>query len=385
MREQVFDNRRSWIEIDLQSLRYNVQQILTQLQSKDQLMAVVKSDAYGHGAVKISQELNKMGIYSFAVATLSEGIELRKNGVIGQILILGYTDPYYARMIQEYDLTQTVIDYQYALSLQQQNIPICVHIALDTGMHRLGEMTHNLSQIKNIFQFSSLHITGMFSHLCVCDETTNESQNYTLSQIQYFCHTVNQLKKEGYNVGKVHLLSSYGFIYYPHYQLDYVRMGILLYGVDSSFPKQMKLSLKPVLSLKSKIALIKKVSQNQTIGYGRTYTTTQCMKIAVVPIGYADGLPRSLSNIGKVIVKGQFAPIVGRICMDQMMIDVTHIYHVERGDIVTIIGEDHVYQGVETIAKQSCTISNEILSQLGFRLPKIYINEMQNITKIKSI
>lgn len=369
MREVMYDKSRSWIEIDLQALRYNVTQFLQVLKSKDQFLAVVKADAYGHGAVKISKELNAMGITNFAVATLSEAIELRENGIQGDILILGYTDPSCAKYLHHYDLIQTVLDHSYAKDLQKQNIPLRVHIAIDSGMHRLGEGLEHIDSLVQTYQLSCLQVEGIFSHLCVCDEQSQESKDYTHYQIKQFQQTLQLLKDKGCLFKKVHLLSSYGLVNYQDYFYDYVRMGILMYGVDSSFPKQTAFDLKPVLSLKSKIVMMRDVKVNETVGYGRTYTTTKKTKIAVVPIGYADGLPREFSNQGQVIVKEKFVPIVGRICMDQMMIDVSDIEDIQNNDIVTIIGEK---QGIEDIANQLHTISNELLSQIGFRLPKIY-------------
>lgn len=375
MLEKMYDCQRSWIEIDLNALRHNVNELTSLLDTKDQFMAVMKADGYGHGAVRLSQELNQMGIYNFAVATLSEAIELRKNGIKGNILILGYTDPSYAFVIQKYHFIQTVIDYDYALSLQQQNIDIQVHIAIDTGMHRLGNTKEELSKIKKIYAMSHLHIKGIFSHLCVSDEHLLSSQQYTQYQIDNFSQIIESLKRDGFNVGKVHIQSSYGLLNYSYLHYDYVRVGIAMYGVYScqSDMTNAHIVLKPVLSLKSKIILIRHIDPNETIGYGRTFQARRKMKIAVVPIGYADGLPRDLSNQGTIIVHGQLVSIVGRICMDQLMIDITNIDDVAIGDIVTIIGhEGKTYQGVEKIAQQANSISNEILSQLGQRLPRLY-------------
>lgn len=372
MREVIYDKSRSWIEIDLRALRHNVTQFLQVLKNKDQFMAVVKADAYGHGAVRISKELNAMGVTNFAVATLSEAIELRENNIQGDILILGYTDPNCAKYLHQYNLIQTVLDCTYAQSLQKQNISLRVHVAIDSGMHRLGESLEHIDELAYICQLSYLQVEGIFSHLCVCDEQSQASQEYTYYQIEQFQQTLKQLKDKGCLIKKAHLLSSYGLVNYQDYIYDYVRMGILMYGVDSCFPKQTVFDLKPVLSLKSRIAMVRNVKLNETIGYGRTYTTTHPMKIAIVPIGYADGIPRELSNKGKVIVNKQYASIIGRICMDQMMIDVTGI-DFQVGDEVIIIGEG---QDVEEIARQLHTISNEILSQISFRLPKIYQYEM---------
>lgn len=376
MKEQMYDCQRSWLEIDLNALRHNVDELLTLLDGKDQFMAVMKADGYGHGAVRLSQELNKMGIEHFAVATLSEAIELRKNGIKGDILILGYTDPSCAFVIQKYHFIQTVIDYDYALALESQKIDIQVHIAIDSGMHRLGNTKEELLKIKTIYSLQHLHIQGIFSHLCVSDEHSSSSQKYTQYQINNFFEIIHTLKKDGFSVGKVHIQSSYGLLNYPHLHCDLARIGISMYGVYSCQNDYSctPLSLQPILSLKSKIILIRDIQKNETIGYGRTFQADRKRKIAVVPIGYADGIPRELSNQGFVIVHGEFVPIVGRICMDQLMIDVTDIKHICLGDIVTIIGQDGKnYQGVESIAQQSHTISNEILSQLGHRLPRLYV------------
>lgn len=227
MRNNMFDCQRSWLEIDLSALRHNVKEICTMLSCPEQFMAVVKADAYGHGAVRISKELNRMGIHHFAVATLAEAIELRDSHIKGDILILGYTDPCHVKELRDYDLTQTVICEDYAKLLEKQKIDVKVHVAIDTGMHRLGES--DIKKVKAIYQSHYLHVTGLFSHLCVCDETTKESQKYTYQQIEEFMTFIQNLKKEHYSIGKVHLLSSYGLLNYSTYSFDYVRMGILLY------------------------------------------------------------------------------------------------------------------------------------------------------------
>lgn len=379
MDKQIYDFQRSWIEIDLEAIRHNVNAILALLEDKSQFMAVVKADGYGHGAVKISQLLNTMGITSFAVATLGEAIELRENGIIGDILILGYTDPIQAKSLKKYHLIQTVVDYTYGKALNLQNVDVDVHIAMDSGMHRLGNS--DISEIEKIYQLRYLHVKGIFSHLCVCDERRKESKEFTQKQLDTYFYMIQELIKKGYNVGKTHIQSSYGLLNYPYIHCDLVRIGIAMYGVYSSLHDitVSKIILKPALTLRSKIVLIRNVDKDETIGYGRTYKTNQKKIIAVVPIGYADGIPRSLSNKGKVIVNGQFASIVGRICMDQLMIDVTDI-DVHNGDIVTIIGKDgKSIQGIEELADQTNTISNELLSQIGKRIPRIYIGEKEYV------
>lgn len=374
MKKTIYDCYRSWIEVDLDALQHNVYELMSLLDSPQQFMAVVKADAYGHGAVRISQKLNQIGVSSFAVATLSEAIELRENGIKGDILILGYTEASQMMLIKKYNLIQTVVDYEHALSLEQEKIDIRVHIAIDSGMHRLGLTTYEFQQVKKIYSFQHLHIEGIFSHLCVSDEHSLSSQKYTQYQIDSFFQLINRLKKEGFDTGKVHIQSSYGLLNYPSLHCDLVRIGIMMYGVYSSKQDQnnQRILLKPVLSLKSKIIHIHTIKKNETVGYGRTYQSDQNRKIAIVPIGYADGISRYLSNYGHVIVHGQKVPIIGRICMDQLTIDISDIDNVKEGDIVTIIGQDgNIYQDVETIAEMSQTISNEVLSQLGGRLPRI--------------
>jgi alanine racemase len=378
--QQIY-KERSWIEIDLDALIHNVHEISTLLKKPSQIMAVVKADAYGHGAPIIAQTLEKSGIRYFAVATLDEAIELRMHHIQSEILILGYTSPHLAKFLHQYHLTQTVIDYNYALQLSQMHIPLNIHIKIDSGMHRLGEDYHDLYHIQKIFELPHLHMTGIFSHLCVADSSKTDDIDFTHQQFQHFNETISKLKKSGYNVGKVHMQSSYGLLNYPEYQYDYARIGIALYGVLSSPNDFMKhsIQLQPVLSMRSHIACIHQVSANSAIGYGRSYTLQQDSLIATVPIGYADGLPRQLSSWQNVIVNGKKVPIVGRICMDQLMIDITSLPHCQVGDIVTIIGKNHQTQiTVEELANNANTISNEILSRVGQRLPKIYYQKGVN-------
>ncbi len=363
---------RSWVEVDLSAIEHNVKELMTLLSSKEQFMAVVKANAYGHGAIEVCHTLNKIGVYAFATATLFEAIELRKNGIQGQILILGYTEPSLVYLLKKYQLTQTVINSTYAKLVNAQGIDIPVHIAIDSGMHRLGNTQEEFDDIASLFHLPYLHVTGIFSHLCVSDSINIENQDYTRKQIYTFINIVDELKKR-YDVGCVHLQSSYGLLNYSYLNFDYVRIGISLYGVYSSKEdyQHPHIHFKPALSLKSKIVLLKSIQKDETVGYGRTYKATQKRKIAVVPIGYGDGLPRCFAH--DVLVRGKRVPIVGRICMDQLMIDVSEVDNVSLFDIVTFIGEDHGEKiSVEDIAEHVHSISNEILSQLGERLPRIY-------------
>jgi len=371
--QTIYDASRSWIEVDLAAMRHNVQELMTLLPDQSQLMAVVKADAYGHGAVTVCRMLNQMGIEAFAVATIGEAIELREHHIEGEILILGYTSPKQVHLLKQYHLIQTMIDKNYAQEMNQQKVDIDVHIAVDTGMHRLGNT--DIQDILDIYEFSYLHVKGIFSHLCVCDSHKQDDLAFTEQQIKKFHHIIEVLKKKNNDVGKIHLQSSYGLLNYSHLCYDYARVGISLYGVYSSLYDQHnpQIHLQPALALKSKIILLKDVQAEETVGYGRTYHVQKPSQIATVPIGYADGLPRCLSNQGYVLVRGQKVPIVGRLCMDQLMIDVSDVHGVALDDIVTIIGNDgESCITVEEIADLSQTISNEILSRLGHRLPRLY-------------
>ena len=372
----IIDTQRSWIEIDFNALHHNLDQICT-LVSKKTIMAVIKADAYGHGAIAIAKDLEAYGIESFAVASLDEAIVLRENNIKG-ILILGYTDPRLAYLLNKYQLTQTLIDLDYAKQLDQEGYFLQGHIKIDSGMHRLGEDYHDINRILAFYQFSHLKITGIFSHLCVADSSLQEDIAFTQQQFIHFQKLIESLKKRHCPIGKVHIQSSYGLLNYPKYHFDYVRLGIAMYGVASSLdaPYQNQIHLRPVLSLYSRIIHIQTYHQGDCLGYGRTYHFSRDSKIAVIPIGYADGYPRQLSNQQNVLIHGFFAPIVGRICMDQLMVDITDIPYVKIGDKVTLIGHDHNNSiRVEEISEHAQTISNEILSRMGKRLPKIYIEK----------
>ncbi len=366
---------RAWIEIDLRNLEDNIQEIKKILSKKTKIMAVVKANAYGHGDLLIAKELERIGIEDFAVATVEEGIKLRKNNIKGNILILGFTNFEDLKYVIEYDLIQTIIDYNYSekIKVLELKSKLKCHIKIDTGMNRIGEKYEELEKISKIYENKKLNILGTFSHLCVSDSSVAEDIEFTKEQIKRFDECIKKLKDNGYDTGKIHLQSSYGTVNYNNLCYDYVRMGILMYGVDSSIESYnlKRLNLKPVLSLKARITSVKKIYKNDSVSYGRTYIAKNKQKIASVSIGYADGLPRNVSNKGLLVkVKDNYAPVIGRICMDQLSIDVSNIKEVEVGDIVTLIGIEKEIS-VEEVASKSGTISNELLSRLGYRLNRI--------------
>lgn len=372
-----FSCGRAWIELDGAALRYNISSLAAELPEHCELMPAVKAEAYGHGAVLISKELNQIGIQAFCVAAVAEGVQLRKNKIKGEILVLGYTHPEDFHLLCQYHLTQTVVDYPYACLLNEYGKTISVHIGIDTGMHRLGEPWENMEQIYEIFEMENLRIEGMFTHLSADDTMSPEDQEFTNAQIHDFYQVVGKLKEQGYPCPKLHLQASYGIVNYPDTAEDYARVGIALYGVLSTREdtEACRIPLKPVLSLKVRVASVRNVHSGEAVGYGRQFIAEHEMKIATLAIGYADGLPRTLSNgVGEVLVKGYRVPIIGRICMDQTMIDVTGIPDVQAGDIAVIIGTSGEEEITACdIAEQTGTISNEILSRLGSRLERIWV------------
>lgn len=371
------DTGRAWIEISRQAIRQNVEALRALLPPRCELMAVVKANAYGHGALPVARELKQLDVRAFCVATIAEAVELRKGGICGELLILGYTPPEDFPLLVTWNLTQSVISYEYAQILNRFGREINVHLCVDTGMHRCGERCENLRQIQSVFHMRHLRVTGIFSHLCTADTTNPVDQAYVRAQNHAFRQTLRLLEQDGYCCGKKHLLASYGALNYPEFGGDYARLGIALYGLQSkkSDAPGHPLPLRPVLSLKARVAMLKKLHTGEGAGYGLHYTAASERTIAVVTIGYADGLPRSLSNArGAVLIRGKRAPIVGLICMDQTLVDVTDIPETCCGDPVVLIGESGNQRiTAYELSDLAHTITNELLSCMGSRLPRIVV------------
>ena len=368
---------RAWIELNPEHLAHNVRQLRSALPAGCQLMAVVKAEAYGHGAVPIAVRLQKLGVKAFAVATIDEGIQLRRRGIRGEILVLGYTCPDRARELQRYDLIQTLIDGDYARALGRMGRKVKVHIKIDSGMHRLGFDVRDFAGVADTFMLENLQVEGIFTHLCVSDSLAEGDDRFTREQIRAFQKLLETLSAMGFPRPKVHIQSSYGLLNYPELRCDYARVGIALYGAASS-PEdrtRLELPLRPVLSIRSRVALIRTIPAGEAAGYGRAFTADRETRLAVVPIGYADGVPRSLScGRGRVLIRGTAVPILGRVCMDQLTIDVTDLPEASVGDIVTLIGTDGAQEiTAAEMAGRADTIANELLSRLGARLPRYEI------------
>ena len=364
---------RAWIELDREALRHNISFLRSRLPDGCELMPAVKANAYGHGAVLIAQECERLGISAFCVATAQEGAELRRAGISGEILVLGYTHPQEFPLLLRYGLTQTALDLTYAETLNSWGQTIRVHIKIDTGMHRLGECCEHLETLQKIFDCRNLHVTGTFTHLCTADGVSAEDQEFLMAQCRSFYKTVNQLERLGYNCGKLHLMSSYALLRHPEIGGNYARVGIALYGVLSAKGDAERFGaeqLRPALSLKARVALVRDLAPGEGAGYGLQFQADRNTKLAVLSIGYADGLPRALGGgIGTVLLHGRRAPIVGRICMDQTLVDVTDIPAVSPGDVAVLIGRSGTQELTAcNLAEQTSTISNEILSRLGGRL-----------------
>lgn len=365
---------RTWIELDRGALAHNIQQFRSHLPAGCGIMGVVKGEGYGHGAVQIASELSRLGVRRFAVAALSEALELRESGIEGQILILGYTHPEGFPQLVQYDLTQTASCPDHAAQLaafgRESGTPVEVHISVDTGMHRIGFRPEELEKIAACYRDPGLRVTGIFSHLCVASASGEEE--FSRRQAQVFQEVLDRLRAREVEPGEVHLLASHGAVNYPEYAHDFVRLGILMYGAkeDPGAWVRRDLELRPVMRLKTRITSLREIGPGETVSYGRTYRAERSVVIASTAIGYADGLPRALSG-GKLraIVHGQYVRGVGRICMDQMMLDVTGVENPRIGDEVVLIGRQGDCEiRVEELAENAGTITDEILCCLSPRI-----------------
>ncbi len=361
--------RLTWLEIDTKALTNNIQAVKKQLSEKTEIMAVVKANAYGHGMIKTAQQVIKAGVKQLAVATVSEGVKLRKAGIKSPILILGTVFKKQLKTIIEYNLIPNIYSYQMAKELNSYGKKIKIHVKVDTGMGRIGILAEDaITEIKKIANLDKIKINGVFSHFAAADA----NHNYTIKQLEKFKQIIKKLKSENIEIKNYHIANSAGIINYPASYFDLVRMGIILYGLYPTAELKDKLALEPVLSWKARIVNLKEVPPNTNISYGCTYTTDKIAKIATLPVGYHDGYFRALSNQGQVICHGKKVPIIGRVCMDQLMIDVTEI-EAKKGDIVTLIGkEGNSIISASDLANKVGTINYEIISRIGRRVPRIF-------------
>lgn len=369
----------AWAEIDLDAIAHNVLEIRRVIGEEVEMMGVVKADAYGHGVLEVVRTLLDNGVSQLAVSKLDEAIQIRKMGIRVPILIFGYTDPSRAEEIVINDVTQAVFSREMAQVLSKAAVKLCrsakIHVKLDTGMTRVGFMPDQgaIQSILELGKLPGLMIEGLFTHFASADET---ERDYTMMQFERYMNVCSELVKLGVHIPLRHVCNSAGIMQYPQMHLDMVRPGIILYGLyPSQEVDREKISLKPAMTLKANVILVKDVEPDTCISYGRTFRTSRPSKIATISIGYADGYTRLLSNKGRMLVNGEYAPVVGRICMDQCMIDVTDLKHeVHAGDEAVIFGSQNgVCISVDEVAADIGTISYELVSIISKRIPRVYL------------
>lgn len=376
--------RRTWAEIDLDALDYNINSIKGKLGSNEKVMGVVKADAYGHGDGFVSRRLQEAGFDWFGVSNIEEAISLRNEGIVKPILILGYTPVETVKLMDQYQLTQAIIGMDFAVALQAEaekaGVVIDVKVKLDTGMTRVGFQTdednfdQTVTDIIAVSKMKNLNIVGIFTHHAVADAYQGDHPAFTQMQFTRFNKTVDTLKGAGVELGLCHCANSATTIAYPEKHLSMCRAGIITYGMLPSGECKGMIDVKPLMTLKTSIGLVKRVKTGAQLSYGRLYTAESDRIIATVPIGYADGYSRALTGKARMLVNGQFAPVVGRICMDQLMLDVTDIPDVKMGDEVVIFGKqgDQVLP-IEELASALDTINYELTCVVTKRVPRVYL------------
>ena len=376
-------------EIDLKAIAHNIKELRRITHPKARLMAVVKANGYGHGAIEVARCALQNGAEILGVARIEEGIQIRNADIEVPILIFGYTHPELAADLLEYDLTPTVYSFASAQTLSRAAAPlqktIKIHLKVDTGMGRLGLLPHNfqpdnsvaisadaIEETVAIADLQGLELEGIFTHFATADSA---DKSYAEDQLNLFINYLNRLQKAGLEPSVRHAANSAALIDIPHSHFDMVRPGIATYGLyPSDEVNKQHVPLKPAMSLKTQIIHLKQVPAGFKVSYGITHATRKATTIATVPVGYADGLNRLLSSRGQMLVNGQRAPIIGRVCMDLTMLDVGHIDNVQMGDEVVIFGQ----QGNETLSVDEMaallnTINYEIVSSITARVPRVYL------------
>lgn len=383
--------KRTWTEISLDNAKKNFKLIKEKI-GETKLCCVIKADGYGHGAVSLAALYERLGADYFAVSNLDEAKELRDYNISLPILILGYTPEENAVDLAELNISQAVYSLEYAKALSEQceinKIEIKVHIKLDTGMSRIGFMcqefprdNNSIEEIKNACNLEGLKPEGVFTHFCVSDSDA-EGKEFTERQYDNFRHTINSLKENGVNFEIVHCSNSGAIEDYPETYCDMVRAGIILYGLAPSPLLNDRLDLVPCMSMKTVIAHIKTIKKGATVSYGRTFTAEKDMKVATVPVGYADGFIRAYSKGGYMIVNGKRADIIGRICMDQTMLDISDIDDVNIGDEVLVFGSgENGERTADDLAVCSDTINYEVVCTISKRVPRLYIDR-ETVTEV---
>ena len=372
---------RVYAEIDLDAVLYNMESMRGNIAENTKIMAVIKADGYGHGAVEIAEAIDHLDyVFGYAVATVEEGLILRKHGIEKPILILGYVFPdQYEAMIRA-EIRPTVFTAEMAEELseaaEKTGMDCKIHFAIDTGMGRIGyQVTEEAAdEMTRLAKLPHIMVEGIFTHFAKADEIEKEP---THRQIELFTHMIQMLEQRGVKIPIHHCSNSAGIVEIPEANMDLVRAGITLYGLwPSDEVDKTKISIKPALSLITHVAYVKELEAGHSISYGGTYTTKETRRIATIPVGYADGYARSLSNKGDVLIHGRRAPICGRVCMDQFMVDVTEIGDVKKGDEVTLLGRDgDEFISIEEIGDLCGRFSYEFACDISPRVPRVYIKD----------
>ena len=373
---------RAWCEIDYKAIAHNLDEI-QKLVVKTKIMGIVKANAYGHGDVACAKEMVKWGVDFFGVSSIDEALNLRNHGIDQNILILGYTPPEHFHYLHEYDIVQSLVSFDYAKKLnayaQSQDRKIRCHCKVDTGMCRTGiiyqDQDKHMDQIIEEYRLSNLNVEGIFSHFPVSDDLNTDSRLFTENQIRLFKEVIDNLKEAGIDCGIRHIQNSYGILNYMDLEMDYCRPGLLYMGVtsDDQIPIVSHPDFIPIMSIYANVSLVKWIDAGQSVSYGRHFIATKPTKVATVSIGYADGIPRLLSNQGfEVLIHGKRCRVIGNICMDQCMVDVTDVEDVQEGDICCFVGMDQNEKvTIDTISRLAKTINNETLSAIAARVPRL--------------
>lgn len=370
--------KRTWAEIHLDRLAVNVRNFLSRLPEEIKLMCVVKASCYGHADLAVCPYLEKeLGVGWFAVSNADEALRLRNMGITGEILILGYTPPENVAELAEHNIIQTVTDEAYAESINAvlSGKPLRCHVAIDTGMTRIGlrgTPEEIAKKLYEIYDMDDLIVDGIFTHYAAADTGAPEDIAYTAAQTEKFFAVKEEAEKLGVTLSQYHCLNSAGGVYSPDPRSTLARLGIILYGLYPDPANQLPFELAPVMELRSTVSQIKRIEAGESVSYGRTFVADHPMTIATVTCGYADGYPRALSNKGEVLLHGKRARIVGRICMDQFMIDVTDIPEAASHDTVTLIGSDGDEKiTADDVAALAGTIGYEITCGITSRVPRV--------------
>lgn len=384
------DEERVLAIIDLDAIAYNMTNIKSKVGKETGIIGIIKADAYGHGSVEISKVILENGADWLAVAVVDEGINLRKNGIAAPILLLGYTPELRLEDVVNNGFIQTVYTYETAKKLSDVAVRLgktaVIHIKIDTGMGRIGYRVNEASadEIVKISELPNIEVNGMFTHFSTADE---KDKNYTLNQYNKFVQMDALLRERGLEIPIKHAANSAAIMDFDNMMFNMVRPGIILYGTyPSEEVDKDNLSIKPAMSVKTHVSYVKEVNEGDYISYGRKYQAVGKRIIATIPVGYADGFIRAYSNGGKVLIKGEYAPIVGRICMDQFMVDVTDIKDVQINDEVVLIGKQGNKEiTVDFIASILDTINYEVFCTLSKRVPRQYIQNGKVIKTVKYV